>query len=1119
MTPILFLTLVCLVSQCIGAPRPRSDLPPLPWPYNNTLAIGELLKPGDSLSSKNAVLTFVNGNVALTRKTPSRVVFQTGTNGSCASSFGLQSDGDLALIACNGTKLWSAGTGGSGAEIAVIMDDCTLSVFQEAPTTNFLWSSNDAMCLEVHLVPHSHDDVGWLITPEEYYNGCDPTNGPGRGVRGIINSVVDALLANSSRKYIQVEMYYFYQWWIEQPELRKNQTRALVASGQLEFINAGWSMHDEACVHYVSGIHNMAVGAEFIMKELNATNTIGWHIDPFGHASATPRLMAQMGFNGFFFERQDYQQRAYQVRTRTLERVWRPSRSLGASVEMFTSPMLSYGAGCDDAGCPSSFCCMSCMVGDSKTSIKNHTIRRFNSLHLPFTEKFEEGKQYTLRDVAHRFVRNCVAYGRSFLSNYIMMPWGSDFEHENAVEDFAFMDGLINEINNADLGVKIIYSTPSLYIKALHDLQYRWPVNYYDYFLDSDNGHAYWSGYLTSRAAYKGYERELNVRYLSSFYLLQGTVPNPQNYHRFLDVMRQALGVAQHHDSITGTEREAVRNRYQLLLANGTEAAMFAMSELVGGLTDEVGITFCPLSNISICAAAGRLDTFKYLPVILYNGIAQQREDVVMIPVPHANVTVVDSKGNAVPNQVMAAWQMSLTPDNTSPQTGPQLPYMVFFRANVSALGIAKYTVAVTPSSQLIEATTVKSTEQPIILENNVYRVTIDPVNGGITSVTNKFTNETTGLTQNYYYYCPNDGTDMYQQASGAYIFRPCVANEKPLPFTNAFQTKIVRGPVFDEVQQVVDTGSNIHQVVRLEHGFAPFVYLEFGMGEINAAPVGKEIVMRVDSEVNSTDVWYTDSQGLEVERRVRDQRPDYDYTPTEPVSGNFFPTYSFTYLVDSNGNTNRNMVVVGDRARAAASLSSGSLEMLVHRRLLHDDGRGVGEPLNENTRIISRNYFIINDPRMNVTTRETALFTNARPIVMFGKPTNEQNTVTKAVRDVSIKPLPRNVHLLSREYVNHKNPQSYDEFIVRVQHLYAIDDDATYSQPVDVTLDDLFSTRKIQSVVEMDLNGVRTLDSVNRYTWMTYGGPIKARGGAPLKGNVVTLEPMEIRTFLVQVQ
>ena len=41
-------------------------------------------------------------------------------------------------------------------------------------------------------------------------------------------------------------------------------------------------------------------------------------------------------------------------------------------------------------------------------------------------------------------------------------------------------------------------------------------------------------------------------------------------------------------------------------------------------------------------------------------------------------------------------------------------------------------------------------------------------------------------------------------------------------------------------------------------------------------------------------------------------------------------------------------LAVVTDRAQGGASLASGALELMLHRRLLLDDWRGVAEPLNE---------------------------------------------------------------------------------------------------------------------------------------------------------------------------
>lgn len=41
-------------------------------------------------------------------------------------------------------------------------------------------------------------------------------------------------------------------------------------------------------------------------------------------------------------------------------------------------------------------------------------------------------------------------------------------------------------------------------------------------------------------------------------------------------------------------------------------------------------------------------------------------------------------------------------------------------------------------------------------------------------------------------------------------------------------------------------------------------------------------------------------------------------------------------------------LAVMTDRAQGGASLASGALELMLHRRTLNDDARGVAEPLNE---------------------------------------------------------------------------------------------------------------------------------------------------------------------------
>ena len=121
------------------------------------------------------------------------------------------------------------------------------------------------------------------------------------------------LIANPNKRFTQVEMKFFSMWWDEQDEARRNDVRKLVKSGQLEFVNAGWSMHDEACTHYDDMMNNMMIGHEWLENEFGIRPRVGWSIDPFGHSNANARLFAEMGFDSWFFARIDYEDKAVRM--------------------------------------------------------------------------------------------------------------------------------------------------------------------------------------------------------------------------------------------------------------------------------------------------------------------------------------------------------------------------------------------------------------------------------------------------------------------------------------------------------------------------------------------------------------------------------------------------------------------------------------------------------------------------------------------------------------------------------------------------------------------------------------------------------------------------------------
>jgi alpha-mannosidase len=175
----------------------------------------------------------------------------------------------------------------------------------------------------VHLIAHSHDDVGWLKTVDGYFSGTK-VDIQTANVEMTLDTTIAELLKDPNRRYTQVEMKFFSMWWKNQNEEIKAAVRAMTKEGRLEFVNAGWSMHDEACTHYEDMVNNMIIGNDFLMQEVGVKPRIGWQIDPFGHSNANARLYAEMGFDAVFFARADYQDFDRRFNESEMEWLWRP---------------------------------------------------------------------------------------------------------------------------------------------------------------------------------------------------------------------------------------------------------------------------------------------------------------------------------------------------------------------------------------------------------------------------------------------------------------------------------------------------------------------------------------------------------------------------------------------------------------------------------------------------------------------------------------------------------------------------------------------------------------------------------------------------------------------------
>ncbi|DBB01101.1 hypothetical protein WJX77_006941 [Trebouxia sp. C0004] len=399
--------------------------------------------------------------------------------------------------------------------------------------------------LNVHLVPHTHDDSGWLKTMDQYYYGSN-NKIQLAAVQYILDTVVQALDANPDRKFVYGEMSFFTRWWREQTEATKDLVRKLVDNGQLDFVNGGYVQHDEAAAHYVAMIDQTTRGHSFIKEQFGKVPTIGWQLDPFGHSATHAALMCGLlGFDGLFFGRADYQDMDVRKPAKQMEMLWRGAKSFGDTADVFTSnfPTGNYGA-------PGGFWYDPWSQDDPIMDDK--------CLY-----------DYNVQNRVDDFVRASQDISSVTYGDDILIPFGSDFQWISAHQYYKNVDKLIHYINE-DGRINAFYSTPAEYVAAKHTYNHSWPLKTDDFFPYADCPVCYWTGYFTSRATSKGWIREATA-YLQAARQLE-VLTQPQHSSAKspnTDSLEEAVSLLQHHDAITGTEKQHVTDDYHVRLARG----------------------------------------------------------------------------------------------------------------------------------------------------------------------------------------------------------------------------------------------------------------------------------------------------------------------------------------------------------------------------------------------------------------------------------------------------------------------------------------------------------------------------------------------------------------------
>ena len=772
--------------------------------------------------------------------------------------------------------------------------------------------------LVIHVVCHTHDDPGWLWTLDDYYMGTDHCK---VSVKRILDNMVVSLTNKKDRRFSYVEMSFFKKWYDTQTDKIKQTVKDFIKEGRLEIINGGWVMHDEAGTYYKHLIDNMRIGLKFLKEEFNITPRIGWFIDPFGHSSATSHILSQMNFEKIVLTRIDYLEKKDRIDNHNLEFIYDP---FGLGQKIFTH--ISY----------------------------HHYNPRKILRNYPGDKKIELSEE-ELKDVCEKYYEEMVEERVGYRTNNILLYYGEDFAFNEADINYENIEMIMNYVNKNMKGkMKMIYSTPSQYFESVLKSGAKFDTHSnYDFFPYADNAHCYWTGYFSSRANLKGLIKQLglylNITNRLLFEIFTGNEEKMKNNKKIIKkaidciyFAREKLGVLQHHDAVTGTSKEKTNKDYENMAIFGVEKLkkyIYLLVNILGGSEKPYDIS-CGYEEELTLDSQNEIDNNFVIINPNLNGdhFFNYRLNIFKKDDKNSYEFKITEGDHILFGNNIAFNDVDIGLRYSSLQFNSSLEKNNLFTG-----------LSITRTNKVIEKKYFSSLKEEKININNG-ELSFD-------CETLKFIKDKNEFSLSHGYYTSYDGSNSKvrpekSNPDGAYIFAPCenelqtyksIDKNKSFYQQNKNYTSIVlRYPnsyliiiiqnnnlniytesIFDPIPRKTDTAYN---------------YLLVLNSNIN----------NINEEYNQPEI-FTDSQGINMMKRIKDTRPNYKYELTEKVSSNFYPITSVVSLHETNNKKNK-ISIYSDRAQSAGFLDKGQIQLICQRFSTVDDWKGVGEGLYENS-------------------------------------------------------------------------------------------------------------------------------------------------------------------------
>ena len=797
--------------------------------------------------------------------------------------------------------------------------------------------------INIHVIPHTHLDPGWLNTPEEYYYN--------ERIEDIFNTMLYTLLVDREKTFVINELFYFLKWYNSKDKKSQSNIKKLINQKRVEFVSGGYVVNDEATPLYYNIMDQIRIGLQFLQEEFGVIPKTGWYIDSFGHSAANAHILSKLNYENLVLGRLHYDYLNLLKNEKNTEFYWAPFSNKPILTHILP---LHYGFNLfqEDLGK---------IESEFETNLDQICTDLFNNL------------KESLRGLRH---------------NNIMFLYGDDFQFKDSTI-FSNIDKLIKLIKKKETQEKIkkildtnekinfFYSTPKKYFNSMkNDLEkngnkLKTFKNIDFYPLRTD---CFWTGFFTSRPYLKGYIRKAsNIFFTISKYHSLNRLTNQNLYQdndnnnnslSNLDSFRKVVGLTQHHDAITGTCRQYVSADYIRSLKYYID--LFEQ-DLQNDLEQFLNIKISNIcySNYLVDQDQERCskqfliskDTSKdKIKIGLLNPKFSSSSDENKILI---NIEIIESNSFYVIEGVKSQF-FCLNENNLKNKElfkyknkcflsffykfkkGEEIAYVVLNKITKGKKSNKYYSLSSIINKEKIELIKKKDNIQNLIFYPKKFEFNLEYKNN----------NKINKIKFSYYdgmYYVNADNCK-----DGAYQFSPY--NKYPekvkIDYKNSFYFQSDLGITF--VTRNTYASFTFFTIfyepffIKVDHIFDSVEESYF----LNRFSFGYSFVLKTNINNMKEDkkpIFYTDSNGIETIQRKIDSFP-YNESANVTVGANFYPVTSYICIKDENNNNgDENIVTVfNDRPQAGTGLLPGSIILVLQRMSYGADKKGLDENMYE---------------------------------------------------------------------------------------------------------------------------------------------------------------------------